>query len=49
MKNHLIEASQGEYKTTDKGANLLGDLNQVNDKLSGDFSSTAPSVHDLPE
>ncbi len=49
IKNHLIEASLGEYKTTEKGANLLGDLNQVNDKLSSNFSSSALSVHDQPE
>jgi predicted transcriptional regulator len=48
LKNHLIEASQGKYKTTEKGANLLGDLNQVNEKLSCNSSFSALPVQNQP-
>ncbi|MDD1750488.1 MAG: winged helix-turn-helix domain-containing protein [Methanothrix sp.] len=37
IKNGLIELNQGNYKTTQKGAILMGDLKQVNEKLYGHY------------
>jgi len=41
IKKDLIEFNQGNYKTTQKGAILMGDINQVNEKLSGHYEMEA--------
>ncbi|MBN1235564.1 MAG: winged helix-turn-helix domain-containing protein [Methanotrichaceae archaeon] len=39
VKNNLIESDQGKYKTTEKGAVLLENINQVNDQLYDNYES----------